>query len=702
LRALSVVKGLVWLGLALALTLLLLFIGELRRLNSALERWGTEKMKMGEAAYEMEISATAVELNLLGYLERREPQLLAAMEADRARLRRRAEDYRSAAVDDRTREVARQLVALHATLQERSSRAVGLGDELTALDAELREAIARLEHRTTSTSLRDVERCLWLQAAQSCPAERWSLLLARLERELAAAGSGTRGEIAAAAAADSSRATVERLQRAFTLREELRTTLQQAAAARRELNQLLDGEVHASTAAGLAETRAAVAESRRLLWSILLTFPLLAVALWGAQLAITTWFERGIARLEGSAAAIGQGDLTTPLREDGPRELLGLVRAMNSMRQSILLTTVARDALEASEARLKHAVTSWHATFDGIADPILNFGSDLRVERGNRAAAAALGKSERELPGTSLEDLPASEPWSSLGRAVTVASAGSGSAVERRHLAHAGRAWEISATRYERDGQGEGVVAILRETTAFEELRERSARQERQAELGNLLASVAHEVRNPLFSLTASLEAWEDLAEGDERSRKFLTTARAQCDRLTRLMRELLDFGRPASNRLVEATADVVVREVVAAVAEASGRRGVTLHLESEDLLPACRLEPSRLGQAVTNLIENAVAFAPAGSVVDITVGAIEQRRRVEIRVEDRGPGFSEEDLVKATQPFFTRRRGGTGLGLAIAKRVAADHGGTLTLANRAGGGAVVRLTLPSLEEIPA
>jgi signal transduction histidine kinase len=97
------------------------------------------------------------------------------------------------------------------------------------------------------------------------------------------------------------------------------------------------------------------------------------------------------------------------------------------------------------------------------------------------------------------------------------------------------------------------------------------------------------------------------------------------------------------------------------------------------------------------NLIDNAVQLSPAGGRVTVSAMPIEFAGRawVECRVEDDGPGFADEELERAFEPFFSKRKGGTGLGLPIVQRIVEEHSGKIHVANRAGGGAVITMRLP-------
>ena len=113
--------------------------------------------------------------------------------------------------------------------------------------------------------------------------------------------------------------------------------------------------------------------------------------------------------------------------------------------------------------------------------------------------------------------------------------------------------------------------------------------------------------------------------------------------------------------------------------------------------LPPVLMDRKRLVQVFQNILQNAIQLSPAGSAVTVE-GATEdaaEGRTVVITVNDSGPGFAADDLPRAFEPFFSRRRGGTGLGLAIVQRIVEAHQGTVTVGNRPAGGAVISVRLP-------
>jgi signal transduction histidine kinase len=229
------------------------------------------------------------------------------------------------------------------------------------------------------------------------------------------------------------------------------------------------------------------------------------------------------------------------------------------------------------------------------------------------------------------------------------------------------------------------------------ELRE-SERQRRQSEklaaLGNVVGAVAHEVRNPLFAISANVDVLEArLGDAEENSRN-LESLRTSVNRLSQLMNDLLDYGRTDGDGLERGDAlRPALEEAVALAIPLAQQKGIRLQASICES-PPLDIDAPRLTRAVRNLMENAIQHSPE----DGSVQLIAERHGpgwLEVRVEDAGPGFPPESASHLFEPFFTLRRGGTGLGLAIVERVAAAHGATVGAAIRESGGAAVWIRLP-------
>ncbi len=222
------------------------------------------------------------------------------------------------------------------------------------------------------------------------------------------------------------------------------------------------------------------------------------------------------------------------------------------------------------------------------------------------------------------------------------------------------------------------------------------ARRNRLAELGEMAAGVAHEIRNPLGGIRLYAGLLErDLGAQPERLalvRKLLSGV----DQLDRIVREMLAFTKEIVLERRPVSLEDLLEETLSFALPAGGISPIRVRREYEPGLTA-QVDLHHLRRAVLNLLLNAVEAMPEGGV--LTVGASRAPAGAEIRVEDSGGGIPAEVLPRIFDPFFTTKAQGTGLGLAVVQRVAEAHGGSVEASNRPGGGARFRLLLPGSPE---
>jgi signal transduction histidine kinase len=243
-------------------------------------------------------------------------------------------------------------------------------------------------------------------------------------------------------------------------------------------------------------------------------------------------------------------------------------------------------------------------------------------------------------------------------------------------------------------------LTAIRDVSERARLEAQLRQRERLAAMGSLVAGVAHEVRTPLFSISATLDASAELFDSSEEGREVATLLRSQVDRLKNLMTDLLDYGRPPTLHLVAGGISDIILRASRACAAAAWAKGVTIDVQAPDVLTRVARDPGCLEQVFQNLLANAVYFTPDNGRVWVAVRNVPGG--IEADVCDEGPGLLPEDIPRLFEPFFTRRRGGTGLGLPIVLRLVEAHGGTIDPGNCPGAGARIRVFLPAAPEVPA
>jgi PAS domain S-box-containing protein len=250
------------------------------------------------------------------------------------------------------------------------------------------------------------------------------------------------------------------------------------------------------------------------------------------------------------------------------------------------------------------------------------------------------------------------------------------------------------------DGAPIGVVTACEDVTDRKKSEEKLRKAQTLEAIGKLAAGVAHEVRNPLNAIMAISEALAGELGDNAEYKPFLTHIREQVDRLSVLMRDLLDLGKPV-DQLSLRSADL--RELCSAAIDIWKHSGVqrthAVRMTAPDGPARVKADERRLQQVILNLLDNASQHSPEGSEIRLSV-LEPQDGFCRLSVSDRGTGMTPEIQARIFEPFYSTRRGGIGLGMSIVKHIVENHGGSVSVANNdpPPGGAVV-VSLPQAQE---
>jgi signal transduction histidine kinase len=254
---------------------------------------------------------------------------------------------------------------------------------------------------------------------------------------------------------------------------------------------------------------------------------------------------------------------------------------------------------------------------------------------------------------------------------------------------------------------------VQRRTAALQaEIKERKrletakVQAERLAAVGTMAAQLAHEVRNPLGSITLNLDlVFKEIdllsaANGylPDEGRSLVIDMRAEVRRIQRVIEDYLQFARLPKVRRQPVDLNGFLNQKLAFLCGDLQRSNVKLRTHFDPALTKINADAEQLWQTVLNLVRNSCEAMPGGG--ELTVGTWHERNHALLRVSDSGKGMAEEQLQHVFEPFFTTKKEGTGLGLALVQQIATEHGGHVECESVSGKGSTFTIFLP-LEETP-
>lgn len=358
-----------------------------------------------------------------------------------------------------------------------------------------------------------------------------------------------------------------------------------------------------------------------------------------------------------------------------------------------VLASYLAEQLRSTGARLAEresdlsALAGLHeAVVQSMTGGLVTLDPEERVTYVNRAAQQLLGLDRRALlrPGRDL--LP---PFS-----------GEGERDEVEFVNPAGARLRLGYSSFQleaRDGRRLGRAVMFQDLTTLRTMEEAVQRSERLSDLGRVAAGLAHEIRNPLASMSGSIELLRGCVAAGEDERRLMEIVLREAGRLNELVTQFLAFARPAPPRRVPTDLAVLLDETLSVFRNDPQAAGVRVEERLTTAIADC--DPDQIRQVIWNLLSNAAHAIAAVGRTDgggLRVRCVVAPDGAIIEIEDDGKGMTADELGRIFIPFFTTRPSGTGLGLATVHRIVDAHGGSIRVASEPGAGSRFTIVLPT------
>gem|GEM_PF-249454 len=356
------------------------------------------------------------------------------------------------------------------------------------------------------------------------------------------------------------------------------------------------------------------------------------------------------------------------------------------------------DQISATENRYMNIV-------ENSADAIITIGQDNHIQSWNRGAERLFGWTASEAIGEPIgimipNKLLQAGELLCLAYGITQVHEVKNYQTERLNKTGRHIPVNLTETALLSNGKVIGRSQIIRDISELQTIEHQMRQSDRLATVGQLAAGVAHEIGNPLTSISSLVQLLERRIENPDHIVK-LGRIRTNIERITKIVHELVDFTRPQATDLQAVQINEVIQSAVGLMSYDNRRQKLKIDLALAPDLPRIKGSPDKLHQVIVNLLVNAFdAMREKGDAIHISTS--EKSFYVEIRVEDNGPGMDSQVMDKIFEPFYTTKDvgQGTGLGLSVSHGIINSMNGKLSVESESGEGATFVIQIPKEKKI--
>lgn len=436
----------------------------------------------------------------------------------------------------------------------------------------------------------------------------------------------------------------------------------------------------------LEDTIGEIQDSKRQL--VILLAVLIVVMGTALYIAVRKVVLAPLRALHHGARIIGMGNLGHRISMESGDEFTELAHSFNDMAHRVRETYAGlENMVKIRTTELHESVRLMKGILSSMSSGVVHLSREGRIKLINRQGAWILGHGNEDLFDKKLADI--------VPEAVAFSSVRVGSYEEITVRTPDGDMVPIGFTSsYYSGGEGEqeGIIVVYQDLTEIKILHAELMNKERFAAMGRVVAGVAHEIRNPLFGISAIGQIFEhDLT--DPAHLELTRALLAETKRLNQLVEELLIYGRPMKLKREETDLRVLWEEVLDLHRDELQRKGITVSGDYAVRHPVAYFDPYQIRQVFLNLLRNAIEATPDKGSINITMLLADNF--LLFRVADTGSGIPPKNLEHVFDLFYTTKPKGTGLGLAICRKIMEDHGGDIAIESTEGRGTTVTIKLP-------
>lgn len=362
-----------------------------------------------------------------------------------------------------------------------------------------------------------------------------------------------------------------------------------------------------------------------------------------------------------------------------------------------------RDTVEVTEneSRLPSRLNLFYNAFQGSTDGIIITDLEARIIEANDAFLEIYGYTYDEIIGKRTSILRSEKTteglYTKMWKEIRTSGSWAGQIINRHKNGQEFPVW-LSITSVNERGKTVGYMGVEFDMRKQQELEKRVIQSERLAIIGQMAAKVAHEVRNPLSSISLNAELLGDelrsASEGiSSEGETLLKAIMDEVERVTNLTEDYLQFSRLPDAEFHLVYLDELLADTVDFIEAEANSQGIQIIKEIEDDLPRVAADFHQIRRVIMNLMRNAFDAMSNGGL--LRLHAVAAGSNVEISIADSGDGIPDAQKSKIFEPFYTTKDMGTGLGLAIARQIIQEHNGRISFSSRENAGTVFTIVLP-------